>query len=71
MSAAICLLAAGCTSEHAVLTVDQAVTLADQQVHLRVTGAPTGKPVDLAAEAVDRDGKKWHRRSRGSGWRPG
>ncbi|TCC23453.1 acyl-CoA thioesterase/bile acid-CoA:amino acid N-acyltransferase family protein [Kribbella speibonae] len=60
LSAAVCLLAAGCTSEHAVVTVDQAVTLADRPVHLKVTGAPAGKPVDVAAEAVDRDGKKWH-----------
>ncbi|TDO69384.1 dienelactone hydrolase [Kribbella sp. VKM Ac-2571] len=60
VSAVVCLLAAGCTSEHAALTVDQAVTLADQQVHLKVAGAPAGKPVDVAAEAVDRDGKKWH-----------
>lgn len=59
MSAVVCLLAAGCTSEHATVTVDQVVSLADQHVHLKVTGAPTGKPVDVAAEAVDRDGKKW------------
>lgn len=42
-----------------MVTVDQAVTLADQQVHLKVTGAPARKPVDVGAEAVDRDGKKW------------
>lgn len=42
------------------MTVDQATTLADQPVHLKVTGAPAGKPVQVGAEAVDRDGKTWH-----------
>ena len=62
LAAAICLLAASCTagSAHVAITVDRAATLADQQVHLKVTGAPAGKSVDVGAEAVDRDGKKWH-----------
>ena len=42
------------------MTVDHAVTLADQPVHLKVTGVPAGKPIQVSAEAVDRDGKKWH-----------
>lgn len=63
LTAAGCLLAAtGCTpgTTHVTLTVDQAVALADQQVHVKVTGAPAGKPLEVGAEAVDRDGRKWH-----------
>ncbi|HWD77908.1 MAG TPA: acyl-CoA thioesterase/bile acid-CoA:amino acid N-acyltransferase family protein [Kribbella sp.] len=61
LAAAGCLLLAGCSSSGTpVVTVDQASTLADQAVHLKVTGLPAGKPVQVRAEAVDRDGKKWH-----------
>ncbi|MGW7682859.1 acyl-CoA thioesterase/BAAT N-terminal domain-containing protein [Kribbella sp. NPDC054772] len=56
-----CLVTAGCSAPgHVAVTVDQAVTLADQQVHLKVTGLPAQKPVTVGADAVDRDGKKWH-----------
>ncbi|HEY3562222.1 MAG TPA: acyl-CoA thioesterase/bile acid-CoA:amino acid N-acyltransferase family protein, partial [Kribbella sp.] len=58
--AAGCLLLAGCSSGKTVLTVDQTITLADQAVHLKVTGVEPGKPVQVGAEAVDRVGKKWH-----------
>lgn len=60
--AVACLLLAGCSSGKpvvTVVTVDQAVTLADQQVHLKVTGLPAHKPVTVGAEAVDQHGKKW------------
>lgn len=58
-----CLLLAGCSSGgsgHVAVTVDRADALADQAVHLKVTGVPAGKPVQIGAEAVDRKGKKWH-----------
>ncbi|MFD7157897.1 acyl-CoA thioesterase/BAAT N-terminal domain-containing protein [Kribbella sp. NPDC059898] len=59
--AAGCLVLAGCSSAgQPGVTVDQAATLADQAVHLKVTGLPAGKPVQVGAEAVDRDGRKWH-----------
>lgn len=58
--AAACLLLAGCSSGKPVVTVDQAVTLADQQIHLKVTGLPAHKPVTVGAEAVDASGVKWH-----------
>lgn len=61
--AVACLLVAGCSSsgsDHAVITVDQPVALADQQVHLKVTGLRPNTSVTVAAGAVDRDGKKWH-----------
>jgi dienelactone hydrolase len=54
---------AGCSSggtEHVVVTVDHSVSLADQQVHLKVTGLRPNKPVSIGAETVDRAGKKWH-----------
>jgi len=57
------LLAPGCSSsgtEQVVVTVDQAVTLADQQVHLKISGLRPHKPVTVGAEAVDQAGKKWH-----------
>lgn len=51
---------AGCSSSgKPVVTVDHAVTLADEPVHLKVSGVPADKPVQIGAEAVDRDGKKW------------
>ncbi|MFC6156076.1 acyl-CoA thioesterase/bile acid-CoA:amino acid N-acyltransferase family protein [Kribbella jiaozuonensis] len=60
---ACCLVVAGCSSngsDHAALTVDQAVTLADQPVHLKVTDIPANESATVGADAVDRDGKKWH-----------
>ncbi|MFI5693273.1 acyl-CoA thioesterase/BAAT N-terminal domain-containing protein [Kribbella sp. NPDC051586] len=61
--AVACLMVAGCSSggsDHAVVSVDQSVTSADQQVHLKVTGLRPNKPVSVAADAVDRAGKTWH-----------
>jgi dienelactone hydrolase len=61
--AVACLTVAGCSSggsDHAVVTVDQADTLADQQVHLKVTGLRPNKLVSVGADAVDWAGKKWH-----------
>jgi dienelactone hydrolase len=58
-----CLLLAGCSSggsTQVAITVDQPVALADQQVHLKVTGLHPGKPVTVGAEAADHDGRKWH-----------
>ncbi|WP_427895393.1 acyl-CoA thioesterase/BAAT N-terminal domain-containing protein [Kribbella sp. GL6] len=59
--AGVCLLMAACSSPgRPAVTVDQAVTLADQPVQLKVTGVPAGKPVQVGADAVAWDGKKWH-----------
>jgi dienelactone hydrolase len=58
--AVACFLLTGCSSGKPVVSVDQAVTLADQQVHLKVTGLPSHKPVTIGAEAVDQHGQKWH-----------
>jgi dienelactone hydrolase len=59
--AVVCLLLTGCSSPgKTVLTVDTAETLADQPVHLKVSGVPAGEPVQVGAEAVAVDGKKWH-----------
>ncbi len=62
LATAICLVAAGCSpgADHAVIHVDHAVALADQAVHLTVTGLKSHAKVNVGAEAVDRDGKKWH-----------
>ncbi|WP_432891147.1 acyl-CoA thioesterase/BAAT N-terminal domain-containing protein [Kribbella sp. CA-245084] len=64
LTALACLtVVAGCSSsgsDYAVLTVDQALTLADQPVHLKVTGLHPNKPVTVGADAVGRDAKKWH-----------
>jgi hypothetical protein len=59
---AVCLVPAGCSSDadHAVIHVDHAVALADQAVHLTVTGLTSHAKVSVEAEAVDHDGRKWH-----------
>lgn len=61
-AAAVCLVAAGCSSggDHPAIHVDHAVALADQAVHLTVTDLEPHAKVRVGAEAVDRDGKKWH-----------
>ncbi|HET6988843.1 MAG TPA: acyl-CoA thioesterase/bile acid-CoA:amino acid N-acyltransferase family protein [Kribbella sp.] len=40
--------------------VDHADTLADQVVHLTVTGLAAHESVSIGAKAVDHDGKQWH-----------
>jgi dienelactone hydrolase len=57
-----CLIAGGCSSgtDHAVVHVDHADALADQAVHLTITGLGHDAKVSVGAEAVDIDGKKWH-----------
>ncbi|MEV5963668.1 acyl-CoA thioesterase/bile acid-CoA:amino acid N-acyltransferase family protein [Kribbella sp. NPDC051952] len=57
-----CLIAGGCSSgnDHAEIHVDHAETLADQAVHLTVTGLERNAKVSVGAESVDHDGKKWH-----------
>ena len=62
-AAVVCLVAAGCSSgpdDHPAIHVDHAVALADQAVHLTVTDLEPHAKVRVGAEAVDRDGKKWH-----------
>lgn len=40
--------------------MDQPDAFADQPVHVRLSGLPSGKPVTVGADAADRNGKKWH-----------
>lgn len=58
----VCLIAGGCSSgsDHAAVHVDHPVALADQAVHLTVTGLKSHAKISVGAEAVDHDGKKWH-----------
>jgi dienelactone hydrolase len=56
--------AAGCSggspaSTRAVITVDAATALADQPVHLRITGLAPGDEITVQAEATDYRGEPW------------
>lgn len=62
LATAACLLASGCTSgstDHATIQVDHVTALADQPVHLAVSGLHPHAGVKLSAQAPDRDGKNW------------
>jgi dienelactone hydrolase len=62
LATAVCLLVAGCSSgaDDAAIHVDHPDALADQPVHLTVTGLKPHAKTSVDAEAVDHDGKKWH-----------
>ncbi|MEV4560255.1 acyl-CoA thioesterase/bile acid-CoA:amino acid N-acyltransferase family protein [Kitasatospora sp. NPDC049285] len=68
LAALLLAASAACTSDgtahQVVLTVDNATAdnttaLADQRVHLRVTGLKADQPVTLTAEADDYGGNRW------------
>ncbi|WP_329285477.1 acyl-CoA thioesterase/BAAT N-terminal domain-containing protein [Streptomyces sp. NBC_01455] len=52
----------GCSDldSHALLEVDARVALADQAVHMRVSGLSPGGEVTVTSRAVDRKGMPWH-----------
>ncbi|MEV5780813.1 acyl-CoA thioesterase/BAAT N-terminal domain-containing protein [Streptomyces sp. NPDC052287] len=54
--------ASGCSDldSHALLEVDARVALADQAVHMRVSGLSPGGEVTVTSRAVDRKGMPWH-----------
>ena len=54
----------GCSSappapDHANLTVDATTSLADQPVHLAVSGLQAGETVTVSARSTDQDGNAW------------
>ncbi|WP_199234522.1 acyl-CoA thioesterase/bile acid-CoA:amino acid N-acyltransferase family protein [Kribbella sp. VKM Ac-2568] len=60
---ALTLVLAGCSpgsSDHATIEVDHPVSLADQAVHLKVSGLKAGESVEVGTQAVDVGGKQWH-----------
>jgi len=62
LATAACLLAGGCSSgetDHATIQVDHVTTLADQPVHLAVSGLRPHAGVKVSAQAPARDGKTW------------
>ncbi len=47
-------------STHATIVVDAPVSLADQPLHMRVTGLVPHDRVTVGAQATDYNGKQWH-----------
>jgi dienelactone hydrolase len=57
------LLVAGCSpdaSDHATIESDHAAVLADQSVHLKVSGLKAHETVTVETGAVDVQGMRWH-----------
>lgn len=53
----------GCTEDpgnRAAIEVDAPTALADQAVHLRITGLTPGEEVTVNSQTVDGQGKQWH-----------
>jgi hypothetical protein len=48
------------SSDHATIQVDHPISLADQAVHLKVSGLKAGESVEVGTQAVDVGGKQWH-----------
>lgn len=54
---------AGCspgTTTHATIDVDRPVALADQAVHLKVSGLRSHETVRIGSQTIDAEGKQWH-----------